>query len=88
MCGEFTDRCSLTKGYALLITFLYLLQIDVLASLLSGRLVRERIGPAMLSAVQSQVTINMASCSLQDPWLSKPLLSSSNIQLHLPKYDC
>ena len=30
-------------------------QIDVIASLLSGRLVRERIGPAMLSAVQSQV---------------------------------
>ncbi|KAF8053061.1 hypothetical protein N665_1469s0012, partial [Sinapis alba] len=28
--------------------------IDVIASLLSGRLVRERIGPAMLSAVQSQ----------------------------------
>ncbi|XP_015954466.1 NEP1-interacting protein 2-like [Arachis duranensis] len=33
--------------------FLYLL--DVIASLLSGRLVRERIGPAMLSAVQSQM---------------------------------
>lgn len=32
-------------------------QIDVIASLLSGRLVRERIGPAMLSAVQSQVII-------------------------------
>ena len=31
------------------------MQIDVLGSLLSGRLVRERIGPAMLSAVQSQV---------------------------------
>ncbi|EOA17224.1 hypothetical protein CARUB_v10005499mg [Capsella rubella] len=29
--------------------------IDVIASLISGRLVRERIGPAMLSAVQSQV---------------------------------
>ncbi|KAL8158372.1 hypothetical protein AgCh_002895 [Apium graveolens] len=29
--------------------------IDVLASLPSGRLVRERIGPAMLSAVQSQM---------------------------------
>ncbi|AEC06675.1 unnamed protein product [Arabidopsis thaliana] len=33
--------------------FLYL--IDVIVSLLSGRLVRERIGPAMLSAVQSQM---------------------------------
>lgn len=33
------------------------MQIDVIASLLSGRLVRERIGPAMLSAVQSQVSI-------------------------------
>jgi hypothetical protein len=33
------------------------MQIDVIASLLSGRLVRERIGPAMLSAVQSQVLI-------------------------------
>jgi hypothetical protein len=31
--------------------------IDVIASLLSGRLVRERIGPAMLSAVQSQVQL-------------------------------
>ncbi|KAB2055573.1 hypothetical protein ERO13_A11G040900v2 [Gossypium hirsutum] len=29
--------------------------IDVITSLLSGRLVRERIGPAMLSAVQSQM---------------------------------
>ncbi|KAH0688748.1 hypothetical protein KY285_015900 [Solanum tuberosum] len=29
--------------------------IDVIASLLSGRLVRERIGPAMLSAVQNQM---------------------------------
>ncbi|CAH2043022.1 unnamed protein product, partial [Thlaspi arvense] len=29
--------------------------IDVIASLLSGRLVRERMGPAMLSAVQSQM---------------------------------
>ncbi|KAA0052939.1 hypothetical protein IC582_015124 [Cucumis melo] len=29
--------------------------IDVIASLLSGRLVRERIGPAILSAVQSQM---------------------------------
>ncbi|CAO2828703.1 unnamed protein product [Amaranthus hypochondriacus] len=29
--------------------------IDVIMSLLSGRLVRERIGPAMLSAVQSQM---------------------------------
>ncbi|KAK4789727.1 hypothetical protein SAY86_017031 [Trapa natans] len=32
------------------------LQIDVIASLLSGRLVRERIGPVMLSAVQSQMS--------------------------------
>ncbi|CAN7025577.1 unnamed protein product, partial [Brassica oleracea var. botrytis] len=31
--------------------------IDVIVSLLSGRLVRDRIGPAMLSAVQSQVCI-------------------------------
>ncbi|KAK6127583.1 hypothetical protein DH2020_038673 [Rehmannia glutinosa] len=31
------------------------IEIDVIASLLSGRLVRERIGPAMLSAVQSQM---------------------------------
>ncbi|KAK4774076.1 hypothetical protein SAY87_029095 [Trapa incisa] len=30
--------------------------IDVIASLLSGRLVRERIGPVMLSAVQSQMS--------------------------------
>ncbi|XP_058736422.1 NEP1-interacting protein 1-like [Vicia villosa] len=29
--------------------------IDVITSLMSGRLVRERIGPAMLSAVQSQI---------------------------------
>lgn len=38
--------------------FSLILQIDVIASLLSGRLVRERIGPAMLSAVQSQVNCN------------------------------
>ncbi|KAJ1380030.1 Zinc finger, RING-type [Sesbania bispinosa] len=38
-----------------LIILSYAMQIDVLASLLSGRLVRERIGPAMLSAVQSQM---------------------------------
>lgn len=31
------------------------MQIDVITSLMSGRLVRERIGPAMLSAVQSQI---------------------------------
>ncbi|KAE9450278.1 hypothetical protein C3L33_17821, partial [Rhododendron williamsianum] len=31
------------------------IEIDVITSLLSGRLVRERIGPAMLSAVQSQM---------------------------------
>lgn len=37
-----------------LISLCYM-QIDVIGSLLSGRLVRERIGPAMLSAVQSQV---------------------------------
>ncbi|KAL4369752.1 hypothetical protein GQ457_05G012090 [Hibiscus cannabinus] len=36
-----------------ILCLLYL--IDVIASLLSGRLVRERIGPAMLSAVQSQI---------------------------------
>ncbi|PPD67849.1 hypothetical protein GOBAR_DD35273 [Gossypium barbadense] len=36
-----------------ILCLLYL--IDVIASLLSGRLVRERIGPAMLSAVQSQM---------------------------------
>ncbi|XP_038994766.1 NEP1-interacting protein 1-like [Hibiscus syriacus] len=36
-----------------ILCLLYL--VDVIASLLSGRLVRERIGPAMLSAVQSQM---------------------------------
>ncbi|KAL4377127.1 hypothetical protein GQ457_02G013440 [Hibiscus cannabinus] len=36
-----------------ILCLLYL--IDVIASLLSGRLVRERIGPVMLSAVQSQM---------------------------------
>ncbi|WJX94121.1 Translation initiation factor 3 subunit c [Trifolium repens] len=35
--------------------------IDVITSLLSGRLVRERIGPAMLSAVQSQMGANEMS---------------------------
>ncbi|KAK4772295.1 hypothetical protein SAY86_014070 [Trapa natans] len=38
-----------------LVSNLALVLIDVIASLLSGRLVRERIGPAMLSAVQSQM---------------------------------
>ncbi|WZZ76806.1 hypothetical protein YC2023_088176 [Brassica napus] len=32
-----------------------LILVDVIVSLISGRLVRERIGPAMLSAVQSQM---------------------------------
>ena len=40
-------------------------QIDVIASLLSGRLVRERIGPAMLSAVQSQVLSSSGSSCLR-----------------------
>lgn len=39
------------------------MQIDVIASLLSGRLVRERIGPAMLSAVQSQVILYLDTIS-------------------------
>uniref|UniRef100_A0A7N0TNQ4 YMGG-like Gly-zipper domain-containing protein n=1 Tax=Kalanchoe fedtschenkoi TaxID=63787 RepID=A0A7N0TNQ4_KALFE len=39
--------------------FLYL--IDVIVSLVSGRLVRERIGPAMLSAVQSQMGVSEVS---------------------------
>ena len=44
-----------TSKLSNLIIFSFVIQIDVFASLLSGRLVRERIGPAMLSAVQSQV---------------------------------
>lgn len=31
-------------------------QVDIISSLLSGRLVREKVGPAVQSAVQSQVT--------------------------------
>lgn len=42
-----------------------LVQIDVIASLLSGRLVRERIGPAMLSAVQNQVSCNITASHLE-----------------------
>lgn len=46
------------------------MQIDVIASLLSGRLVRERIGPAMLSAVQSQVS--------SKPNISKSIINQEN----------
>lgn len=35
--------------------FIVYMQIDVITSLMSGRLVRERIGPAMLSAVESEM---------------------------------
>lgn len=51
---------------ASLTCFIAILQIDVIASLLSGRLVRERIGPAMLSAVQSQVMVLL--CMLEKLW--------------------
>ena len=34
---------------------LYGVQVDIILSLLSGRLVREKVGPAVQSAVQSQV---------------------------------
>ena len=60
------------------------MQIDVIASLLSGRLVRERIGPAMLSAVQSQV-INfsmeeiLAICSCRRQEYAEAYFSSSNL---------
>lgn len=37
----------------------FLLQIDIIYSLLSGRLVREKIGPAVQSAVQSQVVVEL-----------------------------
>ncbi|KAL9229574.1 hypothetical protein vseg_005025 [Gypsophila vaccaria] len=43
----------LRSDYSGLACLLYLL--DVLASLLSGRLVRDRIGPVMLTAVQTQM---------------------------------
>lgn len=33
------------------------LQIDIISSLLSGRLVREEVGPVMFSAVHTQVTL-------------------------------
>ncbi|KAK8693049.1 hypothetical protein V6N13_070648 [Hibiscus sabdariffa] len=40
--------------------------IDVITSLLSGRLVREQIGPAMLSAVQSQMGAAEPEITLHD----------------------
>nr|BAK01001.1 predicted protein [Hordeum vulgare subsp. vulgare] len=35
---------------------LYDVQVDIVLSLLSGRLVREKVGPAVQSAVQSQIS--------------------------------
>ena len=37
------------------ISVIHVFQIDIIRSLLSGRLVREKVGPAVQSAVQSQV---------------------------------
>jgi hypothetical protein len=34
-----------------------LLQVDIISSLMSGRLVREKVGPAVHSAVRSQVPL-------------------------------
>lgn len=36
--------------------FTWFSQVDVFSNLLSGRLVREQVGPVMFSAVQNQVT--------------------------------
>lgn len=43
--------------------FVFVLKIDIITSLLSGRLVREKVGPAVQSAVQSQVINRSASLS-------------------------
>ena len=43
--------------------FVFVLKIDIITSLLSGRLVREKVGPAVQSAVQSQVINQSASLS-------------------------
>lgn len=53
------------------------LKIDVITSLLSGRLVRERIGPAMLSAVQSQVLY------ISDTSYVKPYTDDDFLNLYL-----
>lgn len=42
-----------------------LLQIDILCSLLSGRIVREKVDPAMQSAVQSQVPAPHRAAAIQ-----------------------
>ncbi|KAL4362392.1 hypothetical protein GQ457_04G035750 [Hibiscus cannabinus] len=44
----------------------FFVQIDVITSLLSGRLVREQISPAMLSAVQSQMGAAEPEITLHD----------------------
>lgn len=48
-------------GHSLKFPIVLLSQIDIIASLLSGRLVREEVGPAVQSAVQSQVYIFAAT---------------------------
>jgi hypothetical protein len=60
------------------------LQVDIIFSLLSGRLVREKVGPAVQSAVQSQVAPQPhlenhgAPCFIKSHYLKIALFSVIN----------
>ncbi|CAI8588540.1 unnamed protein product [Vicia faba] len=60
--------------------------IDVIASLLSGRLVRERIGPAMLSAVQSQMGAGLSGDSVAK--IPKIKITADNVDASGEKVSC
>lgn len=47
---------------------IWVLQMDIISSLLSGRLVREKVGPAVQSAVQSQVCFSTWVAEIQTYW--------------------
>jgi hypothetical protein len=49
--------------------FLFLFQLDVIWSLLTGRLVREKVDPAVLHAVESQVRTTAPHLTCSRRWV-------------------
>jgi hypothetical protein len=58
--------------------------MDIISSLLSGRLVREKVGPAVQSAVQSQVFNTNHSIQCSNNFIPKVL--NNNKHFFLLKY--
>jgi hypothetical protein len=48
---------TVSSSARLIVSARALLQVDIISSLMSGRLVREKVGPAVHSAVRSQVPL-------------------------------